>query len=182
MSWHRLQAVKNCRWLFMIVWQSSVQHERAELERAKEQHSQMIDIDRDQLSHMQLDIDRQKVWTIRVLSTAHRHILRVIDVLSVRQTEPSLNYQPPSRQCHWRIVCQTNWAIIELSATVTPVSWLCCMCDWRWSQNYEKDANANANWNPTEGKEGDARWGSAVPVLLPESVKLCKFQARFALI
>ena len=38
-----------------------MQHDRAELERAKEQHAQMIDVDRDQLSQMQLDIDKQKV-------------------------------------------------------------------------------------------------------------------------
>jgi len=43
------------------VLQSSVQEERAELERAKEQHWQMIDSDKDELSQQQLDIDRQKV-------------------------------------------------------------------------------------------------------------------------
>jgi len=45
----------------ICVCQSAVQRERAELEQAKEHHLHMIDSDRDELTRLQVDIDRQKV-------------------------------------------------------------------------------------------------------------------------
>ena len=49
------------RW--WLLRQSSVQQERAELERAKEQQTQLIDSQKDELRQSQLDLDKQKVFS-----------------------------------------------------------------------------------------------------------------------